>query len=348
MRFPSGMRRYFGVIALGLVASALLSACGTSPSVLSPSGPIADKEAWIFWFILVVATIIFVGVTSVLLYSVFRFRDRPGAPEARQFHGNTTLEIVWTIVPSLLLFVILAVTVGTMFAIASPPTPATITVNAIGHQWWWEFQYPDSKVVTADELHVPVGAVVHVNLISDNVIHSFWIPQLAGKTDVIPGHDNSMWFQATATGQYRGECAEFCGTQHAHMDFVVVVQPMADYTTWIAQQQSGAAKPLANTPEAAGQHVFLTSGCVSCHVISGVANIGKVHIGPDLTHFGSRLWIAGGVLDNNPQNLQDWILHAQTVKSGVDMPSFDGSSPGTQALSSVQINELVAYLESLK
>lgn len=356
MRFPAKMRRLAGGVLLALIASVILSACdNNTANVLMPAGPAASNEAGLFWFILIVATLIFVAVTSVLLYSVIRFRARPDSPEPRQIHGNTKVEIAWTVTPSVILFIILVVTISTMFAVASPPSTPTVTVNAIGHQWWWEFQYPDQHIVTADEMHVPVGAVVHINLISDNVIHSLWVPELAGKTDVIPGHNNTMWFQATKTGQYRGECTEFCGAQHAHMDFVVVVDTQSAYDTWIAQQQTPGNVPIADSQEAAGQKVFMTSGCLSCHVVNCPdtvtrcpTNVGTIHIGPNLTHFSSRLLIAGGVLTNNPANLKQWILHAQDVKFGADMPSFDGTSSGYNALSAQQIDDLVAYLESLQ
>lgn len=357
MRFPSKMRRLAVGTVLALIAMAVLSACDNNgANFLLPQSNAANAESNLFWFILIVATIIFVLVTSALLYSVIRFRARPGSPEPRQIAGNTKIEIAWTITPSIILFIILAVTISTMFAVASPPGNQTdMTVNVIGHQWWWEFQYPATKIVTADEMHIPVGARVHVNLGSDNVIHSFWVPELVGKTDVIPGHNNSLWIQANTPGTYRGECTEFCGAQHAHMDFSVVVQTQADYTAWVAQQQTPGTTPIAGTQEAAGYKVFTTSGCLSCHVVNCSAtvsqcptNVGTIHIGPNLTHFGSRGLIAGGVLSNTPANLSEWILHAQDVKYGADMPSFDGTSPNYSALSQTQVDDLVAYLESLK
>ena len=349
MRFPSKLRRWAGVAVLALVAAAVLSACGENKATfLDPQGPSARAESNLFWFILFVSTIIFVLVVAALLYGIVRFRDRPGAPDARQFHGNTTLEITWTAIPSVILFIILAVTIGTMFAVASPPTTPTITVKAIGHQWWWEFQYVGQNFVTADEMQVPQGAVVKVELYSDNVIHSFWVPELAGKTDVIPGHDNTMWLKGDTIGKYRGECAEFCGAQHAHMDFQVDVVSQSAYNTWVTQQQANATQPTAGSLEAQGQQVFLHSGCVSCHVIDGVANIGKIHIGPNLTHFGSRDWIAGLVVPNTPAQLAAWVRNAQNIKFGSDMPAFDGSAGSQGNLTPDQVNALVAYLESLK
>ncbi len=334
---------------LPLLIALALAGCGQTdvnlvthtPNILDPKGPVALKESNLFWFILVVSTTVFVVVVSALIYSIIRFRARPGAAEPMQFHGNTKLEIGWTIVPSLVLLGVLVMTITTMNSIQQPASPNTITVNAVGHQWWWEFQYPDQHVVTADEMWIPTGTVVHVNLISDNVIHSFWVPQLSGKTDVIPGHDNTIWLQADTVGWYRGECAEFCGTQHAHMDFLVHAVSSSDYQTWIQQQQAPAAQPTSALAQAGAQY-FASSPCIGCHMVNGVTKgSGAGLIGPNLTHFGSRQWIAGGVVDNTPQNLAAWIHDAQAVKPGSDMPAFPN-------LTSSQVDELVAYLESLK
>jgi cytochrome c oxidase subunit 2 len=349
----------WGTAPLLILLSALLfGGCGPSggtsvpspPNTLNPAGPVADREAGLFWFILIVATIVFVGVTGVLLYSIVRFRERPGMPAPRQTHGYTPIEIIWTIIPSVILFIVLGGTIYTMASLAEPASANTLTVTAIGHQWWWEFRYPGSPVVlpttageipvvaTGDELRVPINTVVHVDLQSDNVIHSLWIAQLTGKTDVVPGHNNHMWFEGTRLGTYRGECAEYCGTQHAHMDFVVVVVSQADFTAWIAQQEANAFAP-TTAGEQAGMQDFLHLGCVSCHAIDGTT--AQEHIGPNLTHFGSRLWIAGGVLDNTPDNLAAWLNDPQAIKPGNDMVL-------PQPLNPQQINELVQYLESLK
>ncbi|HZC04122.1 MAG TPA: cytochrome c oxidase subunit II [Ktedonobacterales bacterium] len=334
---------------LPLLFALLLAGCGNTsindithtPSLLDPKGPIGLQESNLFWGILIIATAVFVIVISVLIYSIIRYRARPGSPEPTQTHGNTKIEIAWTIAPSVVLVLVLIATITTMFSIQQPQSSNTVTITAIGHQWWWEFQYPDQHVVTADELWIPTGTVVHINLRSDNVIHSFWVPQLGGKTDVIPGHDNSMWLQADSAGWYRGECAEFCGTQHAHMDFLVHAVSTSDYQTWIGQQQQVAAKS-TETLAQAGAKYFASSPCIGCHAINGVTTTDTSKlIGPNLTHFGSRQWIAGGVVDNNPANLAAWIRNPQAVKDGVDMPAFP-------QLTNDQINELVAYLESLK
>ncbi len=350
MRSRFRLKRWTSFAVLALVASAILSACDGSPAFINPKGPVSKTESDIWWGIFIVSAIIFVGVTSVLLYSVIRFRARPNSPEPRQIHGNTKIEIIWTIAPTVLLMGILAVTIGTMFGPLQQPTGVqTLNVKAIGHQWWFEFLYPDAQpaVVTADELHVPVGEVVTVSLVSDNVIHSFWIPQLAGKLDIIPGHDNQMWFKADVAGTYRGECTEYCGAQHAHMDFIVIAQSPSDYAAWIAGQQAGPVTPADGTAAANGAALFKSSGCSGCHAI-GTPPAGAHLIGPNLTHFGSRMLIAGGVLDNTSTNLALWIHNAQGVKPDSDMPSFDGSPGSAGNLSPAQVSDLVTYLESLK
>ncbi|HEX6122086.1 MAG TPA: cytochrome c oxidase subunit II [Ktedonobacterales bacterium] len=341
------MLRWVGAALLLLASSAIIAGCGTSktPNMLDPRGPIAASEAGLFWLILGISTVVFVLVTGALLYSIIKFRARPDSPAPRQLAGNTKLEIAWTIVPSVVLFIVLVATITTMLGLAQPAN-TKLTVNAIGHQWWWEFQIPQqdgvSKTITmADELHIPAGQPVQINLISDNVIHSFWVPQLGGKTDVIPGHNNTMWLQGDKPGgPFRGMCAEFCGTQHAHMDFYVMVDSPDDFQAWLQNEQSGPVQPNGGQI-AQGQQVFLHNACIGCHQIDGVHNLPNA-IGPNLTHFGSRLIIGGGVLENNPQNLKQWILHTQEVKDGSDMPSFAGQ------ISDSDVDALVAYLESLK
>jgi cytochrome c oxidase subunit 2 len=226
--------------------------------------------------------------------------------------------------------------VRTMRAMAEPPAEA-MQVKVIAHQWWWEFQYPELGVITANELRIPVGEPVMVELSSDNVIHSFWIPQLAGKTDVVPGQTNTMWFQADRRGVFRGQCAELCGVQHANMNFTVIAQPADEFNQWAEWQQTPA---VAVSGEAtAGEEVFMTTGaCFTCHTINETAAAGI--IGPNLTHFGSRQTIAGGTLENTPENLARWLADPQAVKPGNKMV--------ISKLSQDQIDALVQYLTLLK
>ena len=338
MKFALVRPRLAVFALLALIALVALAGCGeqNGANFLNPSGPQAEQEAGLFWFILIIATIIFVLVTGALLYSVIRFRARPGGPAARQFSGNTPLELVWTIVPSVVLLVILVVTINTLFVGLAKPEQEAFTVQAIGHQWWWEFRYPDQKIVTADEMVIPVGKVVDIELISNNVIHSFWVPELAGKTDVIPGRTNKMWLKANNTGTFRGECTEYCGQQHANMNFQVVVEDDAGFQNWVTQQQQLPSEASQAMP---GQKVFALR-CFTCHLINGQPESVN-QVGPNLTHFGSRDLIAGGVLTNTPENLKAWIHDTQQFKPGNDMPAFT-------AIPDDQLDELVAYLESLQ
>ena len=215
MRMPlfRGTKQRMLVFVVGAVLSSLLfSACGGSTSILNTDGPVAESESFIFWVILGIAGVIFVGVEAMLIYSAWRFRERPGMPAPRQLHGNTTLEFAWTAAPAFVLLIVLVFTIRGLWQVAPenrPTTGKTEVVEAIGHQWWWEFYYPSYNITTADTLHVPVGETIQVELYSNNVIHSFWIPALTGKTDVIPGHANTRWFVANKAGVYEGLCADF-------------------------------------------------------------------------------------------------------------------------------------------
>lgn len=376
---PSKLVRWLIPVFLGFCLLFIAGCDLGNSNILNPQGPVALQESDLFWFILIVATVVFVLVESALIYSVIRFRARPDSPEPRQIHGNTTLEIWWTIVPSLVLFLVLALTIKTLVGIQEPAdTGATIYVKVSGHQWWWEFQYeqigqysadyvdangsPTTQLMTvADDLVVPVGTNVHLDLYSDNVIHSFWIPQLAGKTDVVPGHANHMWFKADVPGTYQGACAEFCGDQHAHMRFQVIVKTAADWAKWVASQQRPACDPQSIAPQpqcntaqlnsnavVRGKALFFTgvfnnNACISCHSVYGTSYNGLTAggtIGPNLTHFGSRDLIAGGVLDNTPDQLAEWLTNPQQWKPDSDMPDL-GLTPS-------QVQDLVAYLESLQ
>ena len=374
MRMPlfRKTKRWSAIVTAMLLSSILLAACGeNSPSILRPAGPVARNEAAIFWIIFYIALFIFLVVEGVLVYSVVRFRERPNSPMPRQIHGNDNLEIAWTVAPAIFLFIVLGATIYYLFTL-NPVGANNLQVRVVAHQWWWEFDYPGYHIVTADSMHIPAGYVIDAQLVSNNVIHSFWVPALTGKKDVIPGHDNHLLFEAdmTAAGNtYPGECVEFCGSQHAHMHFDVVVDGQDAFKTWISAQQQAAAPPYGgslicneNTSPIdyarCGQKLFAQGACVGCHGIVGVnltsyddpkaANL----IGPNLTHFGSRDLIAGGVLDNNLDqcqpgsdllqrcNLAKWLNDPQAVKPGNDMPKL--------GLPQWQIDQLVAYLESLK
>jgi cytochrome c oxidase subunit II len=373
-----GMKHWGKILPVVLLSSLLFAACGgNSPTILNPTGPVALQEANFFWFILVVATFVFVVVEAVLIWSIIRYRERANTPAPRQTHGNNTIEIIWTIVPSVFLFAVLGGTIYTMFNltnITSTGSIPSIQVTAVGHQWWWEFDYQNQHVVTADTLYLPQGAVVNMDLASSNVIHSFWVPSITGKTDVIPGHDNKKLFRADVLGEYRGECAEYCGTQHAHMNFNVIVLDTNAFNRWVSNEQQHAQTP-TDALALQGQKIFTgVGGCTGCHGIVGV-NLDSFDaaktssglpttalVGPNLTHFAERQLIAGGVLitsdghnwandpacqlvngrlaNKNNCGLYQWLHDPQSVKPGNDM--VIGS------LSDSQIYALIAYLQSLK
>src|SRR5262245_60770687 len=271
------------LIVVALLAVLVLSACGENlPATTTyPEGTharrIYELLVPIFW----VALAVFVVVEGVLLYSVVRFRRRPDSPIPTQIHGNTTIEIAWTIAPALILLVIAVLTFRTQ-AIQSVQPPNALKIQVTGHQWWWEFRYAGQNVVTAGDMYVPVGQDVTLELMSKDVIHSFWMPKLAGKTDAIPGHTNLLSFQAEQPGIYHGLCAEFCGEQHAVMRFRVVVVPQDVFQSWIQQQKTAPPPPPDNVKQ-----IFMGKGCVGCHTINGFQEaLGQV--GPNLTYFGSR------------------------------------------------------------
>lgn len=331
-------RHFKKVLVVFLLLLAIpLAGCSSTQSILEPATSSAREITGLFYTIFYVALAIFVVVEGLLVYFVIRYQRRTNAELPEQIHGNTPVEVAWTLAPALILAVVFVLTVRTMSAVSVSAQPApTVNVRVVGHQWWWEFQYPDSSIVTANDLHIPVGEVVGITLTSDNVIHSFWVPQLTGKTDVIPGHQNKTWLRAEAAGDYNGQCAEFCGSQHAHMLFHVIAQTRADYDAWVKDQQTIPAAPSGDA--ARGADVLSKGACVACHTIDGTKAQGKV--GPNLTHFGSRESIAAGTLPNNSQNLALWLKNPQAVKPENDMPNL--------GLSDADIQALVAYLESLK
>jgi len=335
-----------------LAALPLLAACATGApqSTLDPRGyharHIYDD---LFWWVMIAALAVFFAVEAVIVYAVWRFRARPGDPLPAQIHGNTTLEITWTIIPAIILIVILLFTFNTQRILANPPELAeagrnALNIRVVGHQWWWEFQYPDLAVTTANELHLPVGVPVRVELESADVIHSFWVPYIAGKQDAIPGRVNPLIIQADEADTYSGQCAEFCGIEHALMRFQVVSESQSEFNSWAQNQR--AIPGFAATPTAGGQQslvsqgaqVFANGACVTCHTLRGTPAQAK--IGPDLTHFGSRKSLAANTLPNTPENLAKWLRNPQAVKPGNDMPNLN--------LSDQDVDALVAYLESLK
>ncbi len=336
-----------GVWGAAVLVALVLAGCAGSPTWLAPQSPNVGMILNLSLIEFIIALIVFIVVEGMLVYSAIRFSRNRG--EASQTEGNTRLEIAWTLAPAIVLLIVFFVSLPTLIKLASPPqSPAVaaagdppvaaaqmLRVRVIGHQWWWEFQYPDYKIVTADEMHVPAGMVVSLDVESVDVIHSFWVPQLANKVDAIPGHTNHIWFQSGNVGTYRGQCSEFCGVQHANMLFNVVVDSPDQFQAWVQQQQAPVAAVTGAAAE--GEQTFMTGACIGCHTLDGTKAKGT--LGPNLTHFASRGAFAGAVLPNTPDNLTRWLTDPQAVKPGNDMPNLH--------LTKEQIAALVAYLESL-
>jgi cytochrome c oxidase subunit II len=344
------VRRKFLVHALSLICVALvLAACGENlpATTLDPRGNHAQRIYDLLVPLLWAALAVFVVVEGLLIYAVVRFRRRPDAAIPAQIHGNTRLEIMWTIAPALIVLVIAVLTIRTQTEQAVQPANA-LQITVIGHQWWWEFRYPGlgpdgGELITANDLYIPVGRDVTLQLQGNDVIHSFWIPKLAGKTDALPGEGktNRLWFRAEEEGIYRGLCAEFCGDQHAVMRFRAIAVAPDVFDRWAAQQKT----PLAPAGDVQrGQQAFLApeNGCIGCHAIAGTTAQGI--LGPNLTNFGSRETIAAGALPNTPENLRRWLHDPSEVKPGNLM-----STQITRGkLSEQTISDLVAYLEGMK
>ncbi len=326
-------------------ATAVCAQCPVTfrtPSIFAPNSLEAGKIVGLFNFILITATVIFVLVEALLIFAVLRFRNR--RPEqALQIHGNTKLEIAWTATPGIILAVLLTFTLQTMGEVkAMPASGDVLHVKAIGHQWWWEFRYPDLNIITANELVVPLGAVVEVAVESADVEHGFWAPELFGKVDAVPGYVTRVKFSPTRTGTYGGQCTQFCGVQHAQMRLSVVVVGSSAFQEWAANQQLPPVAAAAGAAKA-GEDYFLrdaNSACKGCHTINGTLAAGT--IGPNLTHVASRAFIAGGVLANTPENLKAWVHDAPAFKSDVLMPSF------ATIMDEQTAANIAAYLASLK
>jgi cytochrome c oxidase subunit 2 len=294
----------------------------------------------VFLLTVVVCTGIFLATGGLLVYAVWRFRSRPGQREAslRHLHGNPKLEGALVAVVTLLLLIIAVPNLRVLFAASTPPADEEVLrIEAVGKQWWWKFTYPDLKVVTANELHIPVGRAVQLRLRSADVIHSFWVPKLAGKMDLIPNKENSMWFKAQEPGLYYGQCAEFCGVSHANMRFRVVVHGQAAFDAWVYDQRQPAVPPTEPLAQH-GLQLFQQKGCGACHAISGTP--AQADVGPDLTHVGSRQMLAAGLVTNTSSHLSRWLQNPQAVKPGSLMPNLGLNDTETAAL--------VAYLQGLK
>jgi cytochrome c oxidase subunit 2 len=307
-------------------------------SIFAPAGAPADAIMTLSVLVLGIAAGIFLVVGGLLAYCIVRYRQRPSddGSEPPQVYGSNSVELAWTVVPILIVFVLITTTTRSTYEIqaAAPPSDA-LQVRVVGHQWWWEFHYPGLGVVTANELHLPARTATYLTLESADVVHSFWIPQLAGKTDVIPNRRNVMWLTPWEPGTYLGQCAEFCGTQHAHMLLRVIAHPPDEFQRWAAaQRQPAAMDPAA----AAGRQVFEATACVNCHAVRGTGADGR--FGPDLTHLMSRQTLGAGVAPNDAVSLRSWVADPAHLKPGVLMPAMQ--------LGDTELDQVVAYLTTLR
>jgi cytochrome c oxidase subunit 2 len=333
---------------LGLFCAAVPAFAEPAHPPLSPTtifAPVSTPAQSIFdlsLFVLMVTAAIFIVVFSLLAYAVVKFRRRPAndGREPAQIYGSTQVELAWTVIPVLIVVVLFLATARVIAGIQNAARPGNaIEVTVIGHQYWWEYRYPSLKVVTANELHIPVSDPAHptptfLTLLSADTDHSFWVPRLGGKTDLIPNHPNSMWMDPRETGLYLGQCAQYCGTQHAKMLLRVYVDSREDFDRWIQEQRQPAH--IAETASA-GQRIFEQTACVNCHTIAGTRAHGAD--GPNLTHLMSRQTIAAGATSNTPGNLLAWVYNPAVIKPGCKMPSM--------GLNTQQVAAVAAYLETL-
>lgn len=360
-------RSFAGALLLLTLFVVTVAAAQGNPypqSTLHPRGDFAHMVDKLFHTTLTWAIIVFVLVEGALLLVIFKFRGKPDDPEPKQVHGNTMVEVIWTAIPALVLAVIAVPTVKTIFRTYEiPKGDDVLQVEVLGHQWWWEFRYPQLGLTTANELHVPVGKTVALKMVTQDVLHSFWIPQLAAKRDVFPNRTTTLWFKAEEPGDYPGQCAEFCGIQHGRMAFQVIAQSPDDFAGYVSRMQASGAPPApaapatdstgtpaaaapgvttatlaATAPQAgadttAGAQLFMMKGCIGCHSLNATKPMG---IGPNLAGIGTRLYIAAGWLKNTDENLAKWVSHPQEVKHGVLMPDL--------GVTDAEAQSLVAYL----
>src|SRR5229473_2734828 len=347
-RGPSNWKMRFAVQLIVLLYLPVAALAGPADRSISPTNifaPVSTPAHSILGlslFVLAVTAAIFVIVFSLLVYCVVRFGKRADddGREPAQVYGSNQVELAWTVIPTLILVVLFLATVRVIASVQNAAPANSIQVTAIGHQFWWEYRYPGHNVVTANELHVPVSDPEHptptfIRLLSADTDHSFWVPRLAGKTDLIPNHPNSMWIDPHETGLYLGQCAQYCGTQHAKMLLRVYVQSRDEFDRWIQLQRQPA---FINDAVSQGQRIFETTACINCHTVSGTVANGR--FGPDLTHLMSRDTIAAGAAPNTPESLRLWIRNPDAIKPGSLMPAME--------LNDQELDALTAYLETLR
>lgn len=320
-------------------------------STLDYAGPVAraqgDLLMWSYWL----SWLVMIATFGVLAYVLVRYRRRRDDPDRMpaQFHGSAPLEIGLTIIPVLIVIAVAVPTVRTIFATGTRVTPEAddVVVNVTGYQWWWRFEYPELGVVTSNELHIPAGRRVILNLDSADVLHSFWVPRLAGKRDLIPNQNNQLWLVADEAGEYYGQCAELCLGAHAYMRFRVIAESDAEFDAWVQAFTDVAPQSAQADPQIEqGRQLFATKGCAGCHTIDGYragARTGTPDF-PNLTNFGMRTMLAAGVVPNTQENLERWLRDPQEIKPGNYMPQlWQADAPNADE----EIAAIAAYLLSL-
>lgn len=346
------LRPWLQKIMKGVLAAPLLAFCASlafaegpqsTPSIYAPASTPAAQIQSLSMFVLEITGAIFLVVGGLLVYVVIRFRarDTDDDREPAQIYGSNQVELAWTVIPVLIVVVLFLTTARMIFAIQDAPKPkSALDVTVVGHQFWWEYRYPDLGIVAANELHVPLSSTqepkpTYLKLLSADVDHSYWVPQLSGKIDLIPNHPNELWIDPLHPGMYVGQCAQFCGVEHAKMLLRVYVDTPDQFAAWAKNQQQPGVQ---NSSVAAGRRVFETQACMNCHAVRGTAATGR--FGPDLTHLMSRDTLASGAAENTRENLRQWIKDPDSFKPGSLMPAMQ--------LSDQQLDQVTAYLATLK
>ena len=327
-------RTWFVIVLLFVLSSCTVN----TPSTFNPQGPAAGRISDLWWLLFGLAALVYLLVMGIMLYAFFRSRHDPRRNAWFNRNGRYLIIGGGAIAPAIILTITYIFTLNALSDLNMPETADSLTIEVVGHQWWWEVNYPQQNVTTANEIHIPAGQPITLQLTSNDVIHSFWVPELHGKLDLIPGRTNSFWLQADEPGEYWGLCAELCGIQHAKMQLVVVAQPPSDLADWLAQQAQPAAAP-AGTLAQRGFEVFMQANCHECHVIRGTEADGES--GPDLTHFADRQTLGAGAARNSRGNLAGWIVNPHGLKPGNLMPAAAN-------ISGEDLQALLAYLETLQ
>lgn len=342
--------------ALALVLLVLAACAPNAPQdYLEPVGKGAEEADRLWNIVLAVATLVFILVEGGILFFIFKFRRRSDKDAPVQTHGNPRAEFIWTLIPAVVLAIVAVPTVQGIFAFAEEPGGDRLDIKVVGKQWWWQYTYPglgaDGKdLVTANELHMPTGRPVYLDMTAEDVIHSFWVPKLSGKQDVVPGRQTALTLQTDQPGEYLGQCAEYCGDSHTMMRLKVFVHTPEDFERWLDEQRRAPAAPVSNSLAAEGAELFLRGrgdntfgdptrpACASCHAVAGTQAAGTT--GPNLSHLMSRTTFAGSWLETNTGNLEIWLRNPPAVKPGSVMPNLH--------LTEDEIRALVAYLETLR